>query len=60
MRPLAGCEAGTIIYVFTAGEVTVHPYRGRACRDRLLPPDLPALLDDVLRGAFHQPVILHA
>ena len=24
-RPLAGCEAGTIIYVFTAGEVTVCP-----------------------------------
>ena len=25
-RPLAGCEAGTIIYVFTPGEVTVCPY----------------------------------
>ena len=25
-QPLAGCEAGTIIYVFTAGEVTVCPY----------------------------------
>jgi len=24
--PLAGCEAGTIIYVFTPGEVTVCPY----------------------------------
>ncbi|MGH3528260.1 MAG: radical SAM protein [Pseudonocardiaceae bacterium] len=25
-KPLAGCEAGTVIYVFTAGEVTVCPY----------------------------------
>ncbi|GAB1512536.1 radical SAM protein [Actinophytocola sp. KF-1] len=25
-KPLAGCEAGTIIYVFTPGEVTVCPY----------------------------------
>lgn len=25
-RPLSGCEAGTIIYVFTPGEVTVCPY----------------------------------
>ena len=25
--PLAGCEAGTIIYVFTPGEVTVCPVK---------------------------------
>jgi radical SAM protein with 4Fe4S-binding SPASM domain len=25
-KPLAGCEAGAIIYVFTSGEVTVCPY----------------------------------
>ena len=30
--PLAGCEAGTIIYVFTAGEVTVCPYLVFAAR----------------------------
>jgi MoaA/NifB/PqqE/SkfB family radical SAM enzyme len=31
-RPLAGCEAGTIIYVFTAGQVTVCPYLVFAAR----------------------------
>ena len=31
-QPLAGCEAGTIIYVFTAGEVTVCPYLVFAAR----------------------------
>lgn len=31
-KPLAGCEAGTIIYVFTAGEVTVCPYLVFAAR----------------------------
>jgi radical SAM protein with 4Fe4S-binding SPASM domain len=31
-RPLAGCEAGTIIYVFTTGEVTVCPYLVFAAR----------------------------
>lgn len=31
-RPLAGCEAGTIIYVFTPGEVTVCPYLVFAAR----------------------------
>src|SRR5260370_7261417 len=31
-RPLAGCQAGTIIYVFTAGEVTVCPYLVFAAR----------------------------
>jgi radical SAM protein with 4Fe4S-binding SPASM domain len=31
-RPLAGCEAGTIIYVFTGGEVTVCPYLVFAAR----------------------------
>jgi radical SAM protein with 4Fe4S-binding SPASM domain len=30
--PLAGCEAGTIIYVFTGGEVTVCPYLVFAAR----------------------------
>lgn len=25
-KPLTGCEAGTVIYVFTAGDVTVCPY----------------------------------
>ncbi|MFD7658892.1 radical SAM protein [Actinosynnema sp. NPDC059797] len=31
-RPLAGCEAGTILYVFTPGEVTVCPYLVFAAR----------------------------
>lgn len=31
-RPLAGCEAGTIVYVFTAGDVTVCPYLVFAAR----------------------------
>jgi radical SAM protein with 4Fe4S-binding SPASM domain len=31
-KPLAGCEAGTIIYVFTAGEVAVCPYLVFAAR----------------------------
>ena len=31
-QPLAGCEAGTIICVFTAGEVTVCPYLVFAAR----------------------------
>lgn len=31
-RPLAGCEAGTIIYVFTPGEITVCPYLVFAAR----------------------------
>jgi radical SAM protein with 4Fe4S-binding SPASM domain len=31
-KPLAGCQAGTIIYVFTAGEVTVCPYLVFAAR----------------------------
>jgi radical SAM protein with 4Fe4S-binding SPASM domain len=31
-RPLAGCEAGTIIYVFAPGEVTVCPYLVFAAR----------------------------
>jgi radical SAM protein with 4Fe4S-binding SPASM domain len=30
--PLAGCEAGTIIYVFTAGDVTICPYLVFAAR----------------------------
>jgi 8-oxo-dGTP pyrophosphatase MutT (NUDIX family) len=31
-----------------------------ACPDKLLPPNLPALLADILNGAHHQPVLLHA
>jgi radical SAM protein with 4Fe4S-binding SPASM domain len=31
-KPLAGCEAGTIIYVFTPGEVTICPYLVFAAR----------------------------
>lgn len=31
-QPLAGCQAGTIIYVFTPGEVTVCPYLVFAAR----------------------------
>jgi radical SAM protein with 4Fe4S-binding SPASM domain len=31
-KPLAGCEAGTIIYVFTPGHVTVCPYLVFAAR----------------------------
>ena len=31
-RPLSGCEAGTILYVFTPGEVTVCPYLVFAAR----------------------------
>ncbi|WP_461037140.1 radical SAM protein [Streptomyces mayteni] len=33
-KPLAGCEAGTIIYVFTKGEVAVCPYLVFAARTR--------------------------
>ncbi|WP_410657983.1 radical SAM protein [Amycolatopsis sp. lyj-112] len=59
-RPLAGCEAGTIIYVFTPGEVTVCPYLVFAARtpqsqhtdsefivgNIFTDPDLAARLDD--------------
>jgi radical SAM protein with 4Fe4S-binding SPASM domain len=31
-RPLSGCEAGTIIYVFATGDVTVCPYLVFAAR----------------------------
>jgi radical SAM protein with 4Fe4S-binding SPASM domain len=31
-QPLAGCEAGTIIYLFTTGDVTVCPYLVFAAR----------------------------
>jgi radical SAM protein with 4Fe4S-binding SPASM domain len=34
-KPLAGCEAGTIIYTFTKGEVTVCPYLVFAARTRV-------------------------
>ncbi|SER92393.1 radical SAM protein [Actinokineospora terrae] len=59
-RPLAGCEAGTIIYVFTPGEVTVCPYLVFAARtpasqhadtefivgNILTDPDIAQRLDD--------------
>ncbi len=31
-RPLSGCEAGTIVYVFATGETTVCPYLVFAAR----------------------------
>lgn len=31
-----------------------------ACRDKLLPPNLPALLEGVLDGTLRQPIHLHA
>ncbi|MER8003481.1 radical SAM protein [Streptomyces sp. NPDC095613] len=34
-RPLAGCVAGSLIYVFTAGEVTVCPYLVFAARTKV-------------------------
>lgn len=34
-KPLAGCEAGTIIYVFTKGEVTACPYLVFAARTKV-------------------------
>lgn len=34
-KPLAGCEAGTIIYVFTKGEVAVCPYLVFAARTKV-------------------------
>jgi radical SAM protein with 4Fe4S-binding SPASM domain len=34
-KPLAGCEAGTIIYVFTQGEVAVCPYLVFAARTKV-------------------------
>jgi radical SAM protein with 4Fe4S-binding SPASM domain len=34
-KPLSGCEAGTIIYVFTPGEVTVCPYLVFAARTKV-------------------------
>jgi radical SAM protein with 4Fe4S-binding SPASM domain len=38
-KPLAGCEAGTVIYVFTAGEVTVCPYLVFAAKTPQSPHD---------------------
>ncbi len=57
--PLAGCQAGTIIYVFTGGDVTVCPYLVFAARtpqsrhdpaefivgNIFTDPDIAALLD---------------
>jgi 8-oxo-dGTP pyrophosphatase MutT (NUDIX family) len=30
-----------------------------ASRDKLLPPDLPSLLADIINGTFHRPILLH-
>lgn len=64
-KPLAGCEAGTIIYVFTPGEVTVCPYLVFAARtpasrhadtefivgNIFIDPDIAQRLDDY---RFHE------
>jgi radical SAM protein with 4Fe4S-binding SPASM domain len=66
-KPLAGCEAGTIIYVFAAGEVTVCPYlvfAARTPRSRHEPsefivgniftdPDIARRLDDYPLARLH-------
>lgn len=53
-KPLAGCEAGTIIYVFTAGEVTVCPYLVFAARTPQSQHD-PA--EFIVGNIFHDPDI---
>jgi radical SAM protein with 4Fe4S-binding SPASM domain len=67
--PLAGCEAGTIIYVFTGGAVTVCPYLVFAARtpqsrhdpgefivgNILTDPGLGARLDAWRMGERYQP-----
>jgi radical SAM protein with 4Fe4S-binding SPASM domain len=66
--PLAGCEAGTIIYVFTGGAVTVCPYLVFAARtpqsrhdpaefivgNIFTDPDIGARLDAYRLGARYQ------
>jgi radical SAM protein with 4Fe4S-binding SPASM domain len=68
-RPLAGCEAGTIIYVFTPGEVTVCPYLVFAARSPhsrhdpaefvvgnvFTDPDIAARLDAYRLGDRYRP-----
>ncbi|MEV6804665.1 radical SAM protein [Streptomyces sp. NPDC051132] len=47
-KPLAGCEAGTIIYVFTEGEVAVCPYLVFAARTKVSQhPDTDFLVGNV-------------
>lgn len=47
-KPLAGCEAGTIIYVFTKGEVAVCPYLVFAARTKVSQhPDTDFLVGNV-------------
>jgi radical SAM protein with 4Fe4S-binding SPASM domain len=47
-RPLGGCEAGTIIYVFTKGEVAVCPYLVFAARTKVSQhPDTDFLVGNV-------------
>ncbi|WP_432252703.1 radical SAM protein [Streptomyces sp. HNM1019] len=47
-KPLSGCEAGTIIYVFTKGEVAVCPYLAFAARTKVSQhPDTDFLVGNV-------------
>ncbi|MEV0780410.1 radical SAM protein [Streptomyces sp. NPDC050433] len=51
-KPLAGCEAGTIIYVFTPGEVTVCPYLVFAARTpQSQHPDTEFIVGNIFRDA---------
>jgi radical SAM protein with 4Fe4S-binding SPASM domain len=51
-RPLSGCEAGTIIYVFANGEVTVCPYLVFAARTaRSLHKDSEFIVGNVFEHA---------
>jgi radical SAM protein with 4Fe4S-binding SPASM domain len=48
-RPLSGCEAGTIVYVFATGEVTVCPYLVFAARtEQSLHADSEFIVGNVL------------
>lgn len=55
-RPLAGCEAGTIIYVFTPGEVTVCPYLVFAART---PASRHTDTEFIVGNIFTDPDIAH-
>lgn len=51
-KPLLGCEAGTIIYVFTPGEVTVCPYLVFAARTpQSKHPDSDFIVGNILTDA---------
>ncbi|MGH4026246.1 MAG: NUDIX hydrolase [Pseudonocardiaceae bacterium] len=52
-RHTANEKAGLIEYRWWT-----HPELA-ACRDKLLPPNLPALFTDLLNGTLFQPVLLH-